>query len=308
MSDDIKSYIDNLFSYIDVYENRGGEFETEGFLQTYNGVYAVFNALAQQRDKAVDVDQFFLGKIQQIPVNASDLRQLTIQILISFFEGEADTDGQSNQSYMYVRGRRENKRDVSFFEKNLMPVLFKDGALHNNFRLNKFFLKEIGRYLNKFGSPLESNITPEAFNGMADHMKLLDLQRRRLTLGEDLLKDRNSLEFDLQRLNIFNKLSEKDKLLRSYFSEWGYHEKGSFFDKLKNSLRQVWGKFKGAFSNYRYLRLVMTQRSAAYVYYGLIIIIFILLAIYVPQRWNNYSDKKYEQLQERANKLPSNPQ
>jgi len=308
MSDDIKSYIDNLFSYIDVYENRGGEFETEGFLQTYNGVYAVFHALAQQRDKAVDVDQFFLSKIQQIPINASDLRQLTVQVLISFFEGEADTDGQSNQSYMYVRGQREIKRDVTFFEQNLMPVLFKEGALHNNFRLNKFFLKEISRYLNKFGAPLEQNITPESFNGMPDHMKLLVLQRRRLNLGEDILKDRNSLEFDLQRLNIFNKLAEKDKLLKTYFSDWRYHEKGSFLTKLKNSLRQAWGKFKGAFSNYRYFRLVVTQRNAAYIYYGLIIIIFILLAVYVPQNWNDYSNERYEQLQERANKLPSGPQ
>lgn len=308
MSDDIKSYIDNLFSYIDVYETRGGEFETEAFLQTYNGVYTVFNALAQQRDKAVGVDQFFLGKIQQLPINSSDLRQLTVQILISFFEGEADTDGQSNQSYMYVRGQREIKRDVTFFENNLMPILFKEGALHNNFRLNQFFLKEIGRYLGKFGAPLEQNITPESFNAMTDHMKLLVLQRRRLNFGEQLLKDRNSLEFDLQRMNIFNKLTEKNRLLKNYFSEWSYHEKGSFWDKVKSGLGELGGKLKGAFSSYSYFRLTVTQRNAAYIYYTLLILIFILLAIYVPQKWNDYSNQKYEQLQERANQLPAGKQ
>ncbi len=308
MSSDIRSYIDNLFSYIDVFENRGGEFETEGFLQTYNGLYAVFQALAQQRDQAVEVDHFFLSKIQQLPINGSDLRQLTIQILISFFEGEADTDGQSNQAYMYVRGQREIKMDVTFFEKNLMPILFRDGALHNNFRLNRFFLKEIARYLNRFGAPLDAVITPEAFNGLGDPMKLLVLMRRRLKQGEDLLKDRNSLEFDLARLNTFNKLADKNKLLQTYFSEWNYHVKGSFFDKLNESLKSALGKFKGAFSNYRYLRLVTTQRTAAYFYYGLIILVFVLLSIYVPKKWNDHSNKKYEQLQQRANKLPSQGQ
>jgi hypothetical protein len=303
MSEDIKSYIDNLFSYIDTYERRGAEFKTEAFLQTYNGVYTVFQALRQQRDKAIDVDNFFLQKIQQLPITGSDLRQMTIQILVTYFESEADTDGQTNKAYMYCRGQRETKQDVPFFENQLVPVLFKDGALHNNFRLNRFFLKEIARYINKFGKPLQANITPEAFGALGDPMKLLELARRRFQLGKDLLSDRNSLEYDLQRLNIYNKLADSNKLFHAYFAEWKYREIGSFWEKLKNTMAELSGKLKGAFSSFGYFRLVIKQRNPAYLYYSIIIILFILLAIYVPSKWNSYAGQKYEQMQGRASEL-----
>ena len=117
---DIKSYIDELFTYLDTFENRYSEFETQAFMQTYNGIYAVFQALRQQRDKAVDVDQYFLNKIQKSPLSSSDLRQLCLQVLITFFESEADIDGQSNNSYLYCRDLRPVKRDISFFEDYLL--------------------------------------------------------------------------------------------------------------------------------------------------------------------------------------------
>ena len=131
-------------------------------------------------------------------------------------------------------------------------------------------------------------------------MKLMELARRRLQLGTDLLSDRNSLEFDLHRLNTFNKLADKTRLFDMYFGEWQYRIKGSFWGRVTASLGSLWAGIKGVFSSYRYFRLVTTQRRAAYIYYGLIILIFILLAVYVPSKWNDHTQDLYEQFEQRA--------
>ncbi|MCX6826025.1 MAG: hypothetical protein NTV06_01970 [candidate division Zixibacteria bacterium] len=302
---EIKSYIEELFKYLDAYEKRPAEFETEAFLQTYNGIYAVFQALRQQRDKAVEVDQFFFDKIKQVPLTGSDLRRLSIQIMITYFESEADIDGQSNRSYLHCRGLREVKQDVPFFENYLIPLLVKEGNLNNNFRLNLFFLNEIARYINKFGRATTSALTPEEFGALSDSMKFLELARRRSGLGSALLKDRNSLEFHLQRINAFDKLGQKNKLFEHYLTEWIYLKRTSFWSKVTSFWSELIGKIKGAFSSSRYFRLVMTQRNAAHLYYFLIIIFFILLAIYVPIKWRAYSDKQLQEFQDRAMKLQS---
>lgn len=300
MPDEIKLYVDDLFKYLDIYKNRFSEFKTEAFIQTYNGITAVFSALRQQRDRAVEVDQYFLQKIKSAPINESDLKEFTIQVLITYFEAEADTDGQSNQSFSYCRGLRSVKQDVPFFERNLMPRLFSSDCFKSIFKLNRFFLNEIAEYINKYGRPLNTGITPEEFAAMKNPMKLLELARRRSQLGNDLISDRNTLEYDLQRLNVFNKLVEKDKLLDKYFAEWKYCVRGNFWTKVKGLAGEFIAKLRGLFTSYRYFRLSITQRNPAYLFYGLIILIFILLAIYVPSKWNSYSQGEYEKLQERA--------
>lgn len=297
---DIKSYIEDLFKYLDTFENNYAEFETEAFLQTYNGIYAVFQALRQQRDKAVEIDRYFLDKIKKSPISSSDLRQLSLQVLVAFFESEADIDGQSNKAYLYCRDLRPIKRDISFFEDHLIPLLFREGSLNNNFRLNAYFLGEIARYLNKFGRSINENLTPEAFGALSDPAKLLELKRRRMALGDEVLSDRGGLEFHLLRVEAFAKLGRKNKLNEHYLTEWDYLRTTSFWAKLKSTCSGIWGKFKGAFKSARYFRLVMTQRSAAYLLYGVIILVFIFLALYVPSRWHDYSQDRLEEFQQKA--------
>ncbi|HVP07433.1 MAG TPA: hypothetical protein VMS71_06290, partial [Candidatus Acidoferrum sp.] len=183
----MKEYIEDLFTYLDTYEKKYGAFETEGFLQTYNGISAVFQALRQQRDKAVDVDQFFLEHIQRSPLSSSDLRQITIQVLITNFESEADIDGVSNKSYLYCRGLRPVKQDIPFFEQHLVPLLFREGALNNNLRLNAFLLEEMARIINTYGSRVQAGLSPEQFAAMSDPLKFLELARRRQAMGGELL-------------------------------------------------------------------------------------------------------------------------
>jgi len=300
MPSSIKSYIEDLFKYIVSYEGQATEFETEAFFQTYNGIYAVFNALRQQRDKAVDVDQFFLEKIKQTPLNTSDLRQITIQVLITYFESEADTDGQSNASYLHCREQRTAKRDFAYFEESLIPLLFKDGSFNNNEKLRLFFIKELARYINKFVRPVNADITPEAFGGMTDPLKVLELTRRRLELGTELINDRNSLEFHLKRVDGLKKLGDKSKIINNILTGWKYLEVPSFWLSVKKSLGELWGKFKGVFSSFRYFRLVLNQRNPAYLFYGLMIVIFLLLAIIVPMQWGKYADNILEDMNNHA--------
>ena len=307
MSEGIKPYIDDLFEYLDIYERKYPAFETEAFFQTYNGIYAVFQAMRQQRDKAVDVDRYFLDKIQSSPLTSSDLRQLSIQILITFFESEADIDGQSNKAYLYCRDLRPIKRDISFFDDHLLPLLFREGSLNNNFRLNAFFLGELARYLNKFGRPVQENMTPEAFGALSEPARFLELMRRRMALGEDVLSDRGSLEFHLQRIDTFTKMGRASRLGEYYLTEWDYLKTTSFWSRLKSTLGGLWGKFKGAFKSVRYFRLVMTQRSAAYLLYGVVIVLFILIALYVPSKWQGYTGDKLEEFQHKASTTQSGP-
>lgn len=303
----VKKYLEDLFRYLDAFEKDSSRFETEAFLQTYNGIFAVFQALRQQRDQAVEVDRYLLDHIKKGPLNSSDLRLLTLQMLVTFFEVEVDIDGQSNKAFTYCRGLRPVKQDVPFFEDHLLPTLFKPGSLHDNFRLNSFLLAELARFMNAYGKPLDPNLTPEAFAAMSQPQKLLQLQRRRLQMGPGLLEDRGSLEFHLSRVQTFDKMIERDELARRYLREWGYLSETSFWARVKEALSEAAGKGKGAFSNWRYLKLVLTQRRPAYLFYGFIIVLFVFLAFWVPNQWMSYQQQRLEQFQQRAIERPLPP-
>ncbi|MFQ5500024.1 MAG: hypothetical protein ACE5FH_10175 [Candidatus Zixiibacteriota bacterium] len=303
MAHSIKSYIDDLFDYLQAFESNPERFETEAFLQTYQGVYAVFEAFRRQRDEAIETDQYFLSKIQRVPLSASDLRQVALQVLITFFESVADIDGQSDKSYAFCRGLRDKKQDVPYFEQTLVPMLFRPGALDGSARLNGFFLDEISRYLNKFGKAIDTNLSPERFDAMTEPMKFLQLARRRHVLGATLVEDRSTLEFHLQRVNSFSKMAGASQLALHHLNKWHYLKKSSFWSKVKSFLGELAGKFVGAFSSFRYMRLVTTQRNPAYALYGFLILLFIALAVYVPMKWTKVSERKLDEFRMRADSL-----
>ncbi|MCK4538971.1 MAG: hypothetical protein KAV42_09270 [Candidatus Krumholzibacteria bacterium] len=300
MGQSITTYIEDLFKYLKDYESDYSTFEAEAFFQTYNGVCAVFQALREQRDKAVEVDRVFLEKIKQRPLNSSDLRQLTVQIIISFFESVADTDGQSNRAYMYCREFRNVKRDVAYFETFLMPLLTREGSLNNNFKLNHFFLKEIGRFIRTFGSSSAKEVNFEDFKGMPVYQKLLTLHMRRAELGDGVANDRDSLEHHMRNTGVFDKLKHEGSLPESYLREWNYLIEESFMDRLKESLSEAWGKLKGFFSSFNYVRLALAQRYSGYMFYGLIMVLFILLAFLVPKKWMSYSQSRLAEFEQRV--------
>ncbi len=303
MGESITSYIEDLFKYINGYESDYASFETEAFFQTYNGIGAVFQALREQREEAVQVDRVFLEKIKQGPLNSSDLRQLTIQIIISFFESVADTDGRSDRAYLYCREFRSVKRDATYFETFLMPLLTREGSLNNNFKLNYFFLREIGRFIRKFSSGYNIEVNFEEFKGMPLHQKLLILYMRRAEHGEDLVNDRDSLEAHMRGIGVFEKLRQESALADGYLREWGYLVEESFWDRLRQSLSVFFAKMRGLFSNFGYVRLAVSQRYSAYLFYGLVIAVFLFLAIFVPLKWNSHTDNKLKNFENRVDKV-----
>lgn len=294
MGESITSYIEDLFKYINGYESDYASFETEAFFQTYNGIGAVFQALREQREKAVEVDRVFLEKIKQRPLNSSDLRQLTIQIIVSFFASVADTDGRSGNAYLYCRELRNVRQDVSYFETVLVPLLTREGSLNNNFKLNYFFLKEIGRYIRKFSRGFSIDVNFEDFKGMPVHQKLLTLYLRRSELGEDIINDRDSLEFHMRNVGVFEKLRQESPLAEGYLKEWGYLAQGpSFMDKVRQFFAIIGSKLRGS-SSFNYVRLSLSQRYSAYLFYYLMIVVFVFLAIFVPLTWNKYTERRLE--------------
>jgi len=303
MAESITSYIEDLFKYINGYEKDYASFEAEAFFQTYNGIGAVFQALREQRDEAIEVDRVFLEKIKQGPLNSSDLRQLTIQIIISFFESVADTDGKSDQAYLYCREFRTVKRDATYFETFLVPLLAREGSLNNNFKLNNFFMKEIGKFIRKFSSGFSTEVNFEEFKGMQLHQKLLILHMRRAEHGEDLVNDRDSLEAHMRGIGVFDKMRQESPLADSYLREWGYLVEESFMDRLRQSLSVFFAKMRGLFSNFSYVRLALSQRYSAYLFYGLAIAIFLFLSIFIPLKWNSYRGKKLAEFEARVQKV-----
>jgi hypothetical protein len=294
MGESITSYIEDLFKYINSYESDYASFEVEGFFQTYNGIGAVFQALREQREKAVEVDRVFLEKIKQRPLNSSDLRQMTIQIIVSFFESVADTDGQSGNAYIYCREFRNVRQDVPYFETVLMPLLAREGSLNGNFKLNRFFLKEIGRYIRKFSRSFSADVSFEDFKGMPVHQKLLVLSLRRAELGEDIGNDRDSLEFHMRNVGVFDRLRQESPLAESYLKEWDYLPHGlSFMDRLKRFFAIIGSKLRGS-SSATYVRLSLSQRYSAYLFYGLMIVVFVFLSVFVPLQWNKYTERRLE--------------
>jgi hypothetical protein len=300
----VRTYVEDIFRYLESFEQSPQQFATEAFLQTYNGIGAVFQALRQQRDQAVELDQFLLEKIKQAPLTSSDLRQLTVQVLVSFFEAEADIDGQSNRSYTYCRGLRAVKQDVPFFENHLVPLLFRDGALNNNYPLNAFFLSEIARYMNTYGKPLKTDLNPEAFAALSDPLKFQELARRRLQIGSELMQDRSTLEFHMHRIEGFSKMAQRSPLFDWYLKDWQYIIKaGGFWSRVKGFLSTLGGKIKGVFSSSRYFRMSLTQRSPAYAFYSIIIVLFLLFALYVPIKWSQYRQDRLEQMHDHLTEL-----
>ncbi|UCC43989.1 MAG: hypothetical protein JSU65_12890 [Candidatus Zixiibacteriota bacterium] len=303
----MKSYVLDLFRYIETYENNYSEFKTEAFLQTYNGIIAAFQSLRTDRNQAVEVDYYFLDKIRTSPITSSDLRQLAIQLLVTRFEAEADTDGRSNQAYQHCRNLRAIKQDIPFFEGNLLQLLFAEGALNNNFKLNEFLLSEMAAYINSYGKAVKVDTNPEEFEAMPDARKILELQRRRIALGVDLLKDKGSLEFHLQRVDSLSRLGAKSELMENYLTAWGYFAKVSWWSGFVARWGEVWAKLRGAFKSFAYFRLLGTQRKLAYFMYGLIIVVFVGLAIGVPALWNSYASDRLHEFQQKANELRSSP-
>lgn len=302
----VKTFVEDLFRYLENFESNPQQFATEAFLQTYTGIGAVFQALRQQRDQAIELDQFFLDKIKQAPLTSSDLRQVTVQVLIAFFEAEADIDGRSNRSYTYVRGLRAVKQDVPFIENHLAPLLFSEGSLNNNYPLCQFFLGEMAKYMNTFGKPLQASMSPEAFAALSDPLKFLELARRRLQLGKELMQDRAGLEFHMSRVEGFVKLAARSPLFDHLLKNWEYVVKaGGFWSKVTEFLGGLGGKFKGVFSSSRYFRMSLSQRNPAYGFYGIVIILFLLLALYVPLKWSEYRQDKLEEMRTHLTKLQS---
>ena len=300
---DKKAYIDDLFKYLKTYETNYSQFEAEAFMQTYNGIRTVFQTLREQRDQAVEVDYSFLDAVKLVPLPSSDLRHLTVQMLITYFESVADVDGRSNQAYDYCRGLRAVKQDVPFFEEVLLPLLFKEGALNDNFRLHSFLLDELANFLNKFGRPVNADLSPEAFDALDDGSKFLELARRKLQLGNDLLSDRLSLEFHLQRVGSFDKLSQKKKLFKEYLMQWNYLIKVSFWAKIKSFFGELGGKAKGFFSSYRYTRLVFSQRRPAFFLLTFLVVFWLFLAVMTPLWWLDYEQGQLDKMYERLERL-----
>ncbi len=296
----VKANIEKLFVYLDAFESQPAAFETQAFIQTYNGVRAVFRVLREQRDQAVEVDYTFLDFIKQVPLTASDLREITVQILICYFEAEADVDGRTNQSYSYCRGQRPVKQDVPYIEEKLAPLLFRERALNNNEQLHGFMLDEICAFLNTHGRSLKADLTPEEFDRLKDPIKMLVLARRRHQFGTALLNDRSSLEFDLHRVNAFHKLGSKNRAFEQYFKNWNYLYKPSFWTRVKTTITELGGKGRGIFSSFRYTRLVFSQRGPAFVKYVVFIVFWIVLAILVPRWWLEHDDSQLQKMNQRV--------
>jgi len=296
----VKSYVEDLFRYLESFETNPERFATEAFVQTFDGIGAVFQALRQQRNQAVELDQYLLEKIKQAPLTSTDLRQLTVQVLVSFFEAEADIDGQSDRSYTYCRGLRAVKQDAPFFESHLVPLLFREGALNNNYSLNAFFLSKIARYMNTFSKPIRVDLNPEKFAALSDPVKFLEMARRRQQLGNELMQDRATLEFHMHRIEGFAKLAQRSPLYNWYLKDWCYVVKGGgFWARVGAFFGRLGGKFKGAFSSSRYFRMSLAQRNPAYAFYGIIIVLFILFALYVPTKWSQYRQDQLQQMRDR---------
>jgi hypothetical protein len=296
----VRQYIDDLFRYIGTYETNFSAFDFGAFQQTYNGIRALFGALREYRDQAVETDYILLDFIHKAPLKASDLRELTVQTLVTWFEMEVDVDNRSNQAYSYVRGLREVRQDVPYIEEQLLPKLFRAGALNNSFQLHSFFLIELSNFMNAYGRPLAVDLTPEQFEAKGDAHRIMELCRRRLQLGDSLLSDRSTLEFHLQRVGFFERWSRTNKLVEMYLETWDYRTKpGTFLQRVQKALVDALGKFKGLFRSYRYTALMFGQRRPAYVATVLLIVVWIGIAFLVPALWSGYSDSKLQDLNQR---------
>jgi hypothetical protein len=208
------------------------------------------------------------------------------------------------QSIPLCRDLRQTKQDIPFFENHLVPMLFAEGGLNNNYPLNAFFLSEIARYLNKFGKSFQPDLSPESFQSLSDPMKFLELTRRRMILGEDVLSDRGGLEFHLAAIDAFSKMAKRNRLFEFYLNRWQYLRKTSFWARLKRGIGDLWGRITGAFASGRFFRLSITQRRGAYFYYTLLILVFLFLAVFVPITWNGYAKKKLDLFNHKATELP----
>jgi len=153
------------------------------------------------------------------------------------------------------------KRDISFFEDHLVALLFMRAVLNNNFRLNEFFSARDCAVSGQIRHPFKDAVSPEQLGRLVTRANFLTLRGRRVALGEDVARDRGSLEFHLQRIDPFTKLGSQEPPFN-----------GALFDVVGlPCARQVlgdgaqfrshgrMGEIQGAFKNARYFRL--SQRS-----------------------------------------------
>jgi hypothetical protein len=118
-----------------------------------------------------------------------------------------------------------------------------------------------------------------------------------------MLTDRTSLEFHLPRVEFFAKLQSRGKMYEQPLLDWNYLRSSDFWGKVKAGLAELGGKFMGAFSSFGYFRLILSQRNPAYVFYTIIIIVFVWLAIFVPLKWQAYSNRQLLEFQQKADHM-----
>jgi hypothetical protein len=100
-------------------------------------------------------------------------------------------------------------------------------------------------------------------------------------------------------------MAEKDQLAQKYFKTWGYLSEVGLWSRIKKALSETGGKGKGAFSSWRYFRLVLTQRNPAYLWYGFVMVLFLLAAIWVPMKWADYEQQKFQEMERRVENRPA---
>jgi len=84
-----------------------------------------------------------------------------------------------------------------------------------------------------------------------------------------------------------------------YLADWGYLAKSNFWSRCWRAVAIQATKVKRAFTSIKYLRFILSQRYPAVVLHLLLIVFFIWLGIYVPNRWQQYEREQLESFSER---------
>ena len=151
------------------------------------------------------------------------------------------------------------------------------------------------QYGERFNDELLKILDPRqrALDALIDQ-KLLELFLRRLKHGENLVEDRNSIEFHMRDIREFEKLKESNKILGKYLEKWNYLlDEPTFWDRFTERTGFIWRNIKDLFSNFSYLRLSLTQRNSAYFFYGIVVFLFVLMSILVPMWWGGKTENPY---------------
>lgn len=292
-----------LFGYIDDYE-AGRKFVAEEFINYFENVLAHLKLVRDQNNPGIikGVDDTLVSQFDKVPFTSpsgdTDIRYFSAHILATIFPVLIPMAAQYQEGYRFCLKLRQTRADLDFMESELAPYLFDKNIFRRCGDLRYYFLSKVAEMQNLNNDPMvlddPSYQSLDSLAGIPPSKLLLSLQRRQLKMDPKILvQDKSSPEFKLSEYGIFSKMANSDPIYHDILYRMGYIKAElPIGDRLRRIFSNVIQYIVGIVKVPRYITFIFSGSRGNYIYFGVTVILIMLILFSIFRWMGNYNQKK----------------